>query len=128
ALVRAEAWGAGAGWALDAAPDLIGSSDDPSELRPSDLVVERLRRRLGGLRMPRSSGVWEALLPAILEQKVTGTEARSSFRRIVRSFGEPAPGPLQLMFPPSPERLAATPAYVFHRFGVESRRAGVVRA
>ena len=32
------------------------------------------------------------------------------------------------MFPPSPERLAATPAYVFHRFGVESRRAEVIRA
>jgi 3-methyladenine DNA glycosylase/8-oxoguanine DNA glycosylase len=91
--------------------------------------------------MPRSSGVWEAVLPAILEQKVTGREARSSFRRIVRAFGEPAPGPFGdgasgtrsaapfgVKLLPSPERIAATPAYAFHRFGVEARRAAVIRA
>jgi hypothetical protein len=89
------------------------------------------------------------VLPAILEQKVTGREARSSFRRIVRAFGEPAPGPFGdgaragrsgsrsgsrsatpfgVRLLPSPERIAATPPYAFHRFGVEARRAAVIRA
>jgi len=142
--VSAEAWGPGHTWALEAAPELLGAEDDPSALEPADPVVARLRRRFAGLRMPRSSGVWEAVLPAILEQKVTGREARSSFRRIVRAFGEPAPGPFGdgargsqrgrsaapfgVRLLPSPERIAATPAYAFHRFGVEARRAAVIRA
>jgi 3-methyladenine DNA glycosylase/8-oxoguanine DNA glycosylase len=140
--VSAEAWGPGHVWALETAPELLGAEDDPSALEPADPVVARLRRRLAGLRMPRSSGVWEAVLPAILEQKVTGREARSSFRRIVREFGEPAPGPfgeprpgerrgaapLGVTLLPAPERIAAIPAYAFHRFGVEARRAEVIRS
>jgi 3-methyladenine DNA glycosylase/8-oxoguanine DNA glycosylase len=140
-MISAEAWGAGREWALETAPELLGSDDDPSALQARHPVVEQLGRRLAGLRMPRSSGVWEAVLPAILEQKVTGREARSSFRRVVRAFGEPAPGPFGergrgtrsampfgVRLPPSPERIATTPAYAFHRFGVESRRAEVIRA
>ena len=47
---------------------------------------------------------------------------------MVRALGEPAPGPLPgLWAPPSPERIAATPYEVFHRFGVERRRADVMR-
>jgi 3-methyladenine DNA glycosylase/8-oxoguanine DNA glycosylase len=147
--VSAEAWGPGHEWALETAPELLGAEDDQSALEPADPVVARLCRRLAGLRMPRSSGIWEAVLPAILEQKVTGREARSSFRRIVRAFGEPAPGPFGdgarasrsgsqggsrgatpfgVRLLPSPERIAATPAYAFHRFGVEARRAAVIRA
>ncbi|MFL5766522.1 MAG: DNA-3-methyladenine glycosylase family protein [Actinomycetota bacterium] len=139
--VSAEAWGPGHAWALETAPELLGAEDDPSALEPVDPLIARLRRRLAGLRMPRSSGVWEAVLPAILEQKVTGREARSSFRRIVRAFGEAAPGPFGDTGPgtrsaapfgvkllPSPERIAATPGYAFHRFGVEGRRASVIRA
>ena len=34
----------------------------------------------------------DALVPAILEQKVTGKEAFASHRRLVRRYGEPAPG------------------------------------
>jgi 3-methyladenine DNA glycosylase/8-oxoguanine DNA glycosylase len=139
--VSAEAWGPGRDWALETAPELLGALDDPTALRPVDPVVAGLHRRLAGLRMPRTNGVWEAVLPAILEQKVTGREARSSFRRIVRAWGEPAPGPFAANAPggrsaapfgvrllPAPERIAATPAYAFHRFGVEARRADVIRA
>ncbi len=126
--VSAEGWGPGAEWMLDTAQELLGSGDDPSALEPHHPLIGRLRRRLAGLRMPRSSCVMEALLPAILEQKVTGAEARRSYRRIVRALGEPAPGPFDLMLPPAPELLAATPAYAFHPFGVERKRAEVIRA
>ena len=140
--ISAEAWGPGGGWALETAPELLGAHDDPAALVPVDPVVAGLKRRLAGLRMPRSSGVWEALLPSILEQKVTGREARSSFRRLVRAFGEPAPGPFGerrsgerrgaapfgVTLLPAPERMSAIPAYAFHRFGVEARRAEVIRS
>ena len=38
--------------------------------------------------MTRTDWVMGALLPAIIEQKVTGQEAFSGWRRIVRRFGE----------------------------------------
>ena len=44
-------------------------------------------------RVPRTRLVMESLVPAILEQKVTGKEAFASQRRLVQRYGEPAPGP-----------------------------------
>ena len=72
----------------------------------------------------------EALVPAILEQKVTGDEARRAWRYLVREYGEPAPGPgaaMRLRVPPSPAKLAALPYFAFHPGGVEQRRADTVR-
>ena len=71
----------------------------------------------------RTGAVWEVLLPAILEQKVTGTEAWRGFRGLVRTHGEPAPGPGGLRVPPSAAVVAGLPYHVFHPFGVERRRA-----
>ena len=50
-------------------------------------------RSFSGWRVPRSGLVVQALVPAVIEQKVTGQEAFSGYRRLVRRFGEPAPGP-----------------------------------
>jgi 3-methyladenine DNA glycosylase/8-oxoguanine DNA glycosylase len=71
--------------------------------------------------------VVEALVPTILEQKVVGIEAKRSYAGLVRALSEPAPGPGGLLLPPDPARLAATPYYAFHPFGVERRRADTVR-
>src|SRR6202023_12435 len=55
-------------------------------------------------------------------------DACRSWRGVVRALGEPAPGPFAgLWAPPSAERVAHTPYEVFHRFGVERRRADVLR-
>ena len=64
---------------------------------------------------------------AILEQKVTGTEAHRGFRGLVRSWGEPAPGPFGLRLLPEPAVIAALPYHAFHPLGVERRRADLVR-
>ena len=66
-------------------------------------------------------------LPVILEQKVTGQEARRAYRAMTLALGEPAPGELGLRLPPDPERLAAMPYERFHPFGIERRRAEVIR-
>ena len=73
--------------------------------------------RFRGVRIGRSGAVFESLVPGILEQKVTGEEARRAFRGLVRAFGEPAPGPeaFNLRLPPAPERLAALPYYATTR-------------
>ncbi len=126
-----QAWGPGSSWALDRFPDLVGADDDDAALAaltPLDPVVAGLRRRFPGLRLGRTGAVLEALVPAILEQKVIGSEAWRSFSLLVRRLGEPAPGPPGLFVPPSPETLARTPSYVWRRIGVERKRADAVRA
>jgi hypothetical protein len=127
--LEARAWGPGARWALDHAGDLVGEGDDDAGFRPRHEVVRDLRARLRGLRIARTGAVAEALVPTILEQKVTGAEARRSWRALVRELGEPAPGPTPagLVVPPAPERLAAAPSWLFHRCGVERKRADTIR-
>ena len=119
--IRVDAWGPGAEWCLAAAPELLGSRDTLDGFSPTGLVAE-LHRRFPGLRISRSKAVFEALLPSILEQKVAGVEARSSFRAIVRAWGEPAPGPQPLLLQPTPAAIAVTPYWSFHPLGVERKR------
>jgi 3-methyladenine DNA glycosylase/8-oxoguanine DNA glycosylase len=125
--VMVQAWGPGAAWAVDRAPELLGAADNPADFAPSHPLVRDLHRRLRGLRLPRTGAVMEALVPSILEQKVTGVEARRSFTRIVRRYGEPAPGPFSLRLPPAPDRLATLPYWAYHPLGVERRRADTIR-
>jgi endonuclease III len=120
---QARAWGAGASWALEQAPALVGGEDRPGGFAPSHPVVRRAAHARPGLRMVRSGLVWDLLVPTILAQRVTSGEAARSWTRMVRAWGEPAPGPYDLRLSPAPERLAATPYWAFHRLGVERARA-----
>jgi 3-methyladenine DNA glycosylase/8-oxoguanine DNA glycosylase len=126
--VQAEAWGPGAAWRLDTLPALLGAEDDPEALAPRHDVIRELQRKLRGLRFTKTGLVVEALVPAVLEQKVSGKEARAAFRALVRRWGEPAPGPAGMYLPPSADVLAALPYYELHELGVERRRASLLRA
>ena len=125
--VAVRAWGPGAQVATDAVPDLIGLPDDPSGLVAHHRLIGQLVRRFPGLRLPRSGAVLAALIPAVCEQKITGVEAQRVYRALVLGLGEPAPGPGGITLPPSAERLAATPYFAFHPFGLERRRAELLR-
>ncbi len=127
--VLAEAWGPGAERAVAGVPGLLGLGQETNGFAPRHPLIAELRHRFPGVRIGRSGAVLEALVPAILEQKVTGEEARTAFRGLVRRLGEPAPGPaeLRLRLPPTPAQLAALPYYDYHPFGVERRRAEVLR-
>jgi endonuclease III len=126
--IDVEAWGPGAAWMLDRAAAWCGAEDDDAGFDPPPGLVREIWRLNRGLRIPRTGLLTERLIPVILEQKVTGNEARRAYRRLVTALGAPAPGPLGLVLPPEPERVAALPYYAFHPFGVERRRAEVVRA
>lgn len=125
--VDARTWGPGAGWLIDRAGLLVGI-DDVSELHTTHPRLLELQRQLVGMRVGATHRVMEALVPAIFEQKVTSYEAHQSFKRIVYAWGEPAPGPMNLRVAPTPEVLASQPYWAFHRFGVERKRADVIRA
>jgi 3-methyladenine DNA glycosylase/8-oxoguanine DNA glycosylase len=125
--VVARAWGRGATWAVGHAPDLLGLADLPAAFVPDHPLLDELARRYAGIRIGRTDAVVEALVPAVLEQKITGDEARRTYRAIVRTHGEAAPGPLGLHLPPSAERLASLPYYAFHPLGLERRRAELLR-
>jgi 3-methyladenine DNA glycosylase/8-oxoguanine DNA glycosylase len=126
--IRAEGWGPGAEWVLDAAPELLGSRDSLDGFDPAPGIVRDLHRRMPGLRIPRSRAVFETLVPTILEQKVPGAEAVAGYRKLVSAFGGVAPGPGSLRLPPAPEILARTPYPAFHPLGIERRRADTLRA
>ena len=126
--VRVRGWGPGATEAVSEAGALLGADDDPAALVPVHPAVIEGARRGCGLRIGRSGAVFEALLPAILEQKITGDEARRTYRALIRVHGEDAPGPPGLRLPPAPNVLASLPYHAFHPLGLERRRAELVRA
>lgn len=123
-LVRASAWGEGADWLLDTMPALLGADDDPSGFAPDHPLLREALRRHPGLRIARAGRVLEALAPAVLEQKVTGIEARRSWRELLYRFGSPAPGPNphRLRVPPSATDWTMIPSWEWHRAGVDGKR------
>jgi 3-methyladenine DNA glycosylase/8-oxoguanine DNA glycosylase len=126
--VRAWAWGPGADHLLDALPALLGLDDEDAGFDPSlHAVVAGLARRLGRVRLGRTGAVWEALLPAILEQRITGTEAWRNYRRLVRAHGTPAPGPHGLVVAPAPGVIAGLPSWTMTGLGIEPRRGALLR-
>ena len=118
------AWGAGATWALDAAPGLLGAHDDRDGFEPwRHDVLARADRAHPSLRIVRSGLIHDLLVPTILAQRVTAGEAARSWTRLVRRWGRPAPGPHGLLLAPGADELAATPYWAFHELGVERSRA-----
>ncbi|MGH2513234.1 MAG: DNA-3-methyladenine glycosylase family protein, partial [Candidatus Limnocylindrales bacterium] len=113
--------------ALEHARDLLGLADPVAAFRPDHPLLDALARRYTGIRIGRTEAVVEALVPAILEQKITGDEARRVYRALIRVHGEDAPGPLGLRLPPSAEQLAGMAYFAFHPLGLERRRAELLR-
>lgn len=122
-----QAWGPGARWALDSVPGLLGQYDDPTGFTPDHPVVAEAARLAGEVRFGRSGLVMEALVPAVIEQRVTGREAFASFRRLVQRYGERAPGPHErLLLQPDPERLRTIPSWEWLRMSVDPSRSRAV--
>jgi 3-methyladenine DNA glycosylase/8-oxoguanine DNA glycosylase len=158
------AYGPGAEWLLDGLPELLGLHDttfhEDRELRAlvaaEPVLYESLRRR-PGLRVTRTRLVMHALVPAILEQKVTTGEAYRGWSALVTRYGTPlddligpagtlghgvpagragyggraghgVPGVLGLRCPPGPRDWVMIPSWEWHRAGVDDKRARAVIA
>jgi 3-methyladenine DNA glycosylase/8-oxoguanine DNA glycosylase len=124
------AWGPGASACLESAADVLGARDCIDDWEPGrHRLIADLDRQLAGLRMVATGAVFEAIVPTVLEQKVTSEEAHEAWRRMAWRWGEQAPGPgdVPVRLPPSPARLAAEPYYRYHPFGIERKRTDIVR-
>jgi 3-methyladenine DNA glycosylase/8-oxoguanine DNA glycosylase len=142
--VAAQAWGPGAAWLLDGLPGLLGADDRPEDFVPHHRVLRAAAARHPAMRIGRSGLVLEALVPAVLEQKVVGMEATRAWRTLLRRFGEPAPGPVPrapgpaaaelgrfralLLVPPAAATWASIPSWEWHKAGVEAVRARTIAA
>ena len=123
--VSCEAWGDGAEEFLANLPALLGADDDASGFRPDHPTVAAAHARVPHLRIGRTGRVLEALIPAVLEQRVQGIDAFRSWRLLVTKFGTPAPGPApaRMRVPPSAEAWRRIPSWEFHRANVDPGRA-----
>ncbi|MDT0166458.1 DNA-3-methyladenine glycosylase 2 family protein [Actinotalea sp. AC32] len=128
--VHVAAWGDGAEEVLDRAPAMLGEHDDDAGLDPPPGTVRDALRRSAHVRIPRTDRVLEALVPAVLEQRVITRTAQDAWRLLVRAHGTPAPGPAPegMHVPPSAAAWAAVPVWDFHRAGVDPARARAVVA
>jgi hypothetical protein len=126
--VTGRAWGAGAGWLLDNLPGWLGFHDDRAGFAPCHPVLSDLALRYDSFRVGRSGRVFEALVPAVLEQKVVTLEAHRAWRFLLVKYGEPAPGPAPagMRVPPAPRTWARIPSWDWHRAGVEGVRARTI--
>ncbi len=131
-LVEAQAWGAGAQWALDSLPGLLGADDDPGDFDPRLPELVEAWRRSPHWRFGRSGLVIQSLVPTIIEQRVTGQEAFAGYRRLVQRYGERAPGPgaeRRLWVPPTPEEVLRVPSWEWLRMHIDPARSrALVRA
>ena len=128
--VVAAAWGPGTACVLDGLPALLGADDDPDTFVAHHPLITDAARRLPGVRFGSTGRVWDVLVAAVLEQKVTGVEARRSWRELCWRFGDPAPGPAPegMRVPPTPTQIRAVPDWEWHRAGVDSARRRAILA
>jgi 3-methyladenine DNA glycosylase/8-oxoguanine DNA glycosylase len=127
--VRARAWGPGANWLLDQLPAALGLYDDISGFEPDGHpLIRDAARRHPGLRLSRSGRLMEALVPAILEQKVVVLEAHRAWKILLSNFGTQPPGPAPpgMRVFPDPRVWRRIPSWEWHRSGAEGVRAETI--
>jgi 3-methyladenine DNA glycosylase/8-oxoguanine DNA glycosylase len=129
--VTVSAWGPGAERAGSAVPEWLGAADRADGFDPSGHpVVAELHRTTRWLRLGRTGRTWDALVPAVLEQKVTTVEANRVWRELLRLAGEAAPGPAPegMRVPPSAQRVLEVTDWEWHRCGLDGARRRALRA
>ncbi len=125
-VVEGQAWGEGAEWMLEQMPRLLGHDDDLTGFSPEG-KLDSLWARTPFL-LNRTDRPWDAIVGAVVGQKVQVTKAVDSRRAIARRFGDPAPGPempgrRRGHILPSPEVLGRLGYADLHDCGVERKRA-----
>lgn len=127
--VTCHAWGLGADELVERLPDLLGARDDLTGFDPEHELLVDSHKRNPGLRIIRTGQVFEALVPAVLEQRVKAQDAFTAWRQLVTKYGEPAPGPVpaHVRVAPTPEVWGSIPSWEWMKYGVEHKRSNAIR-
>ncbi len=125
---RLSAWGPGGSWLLERAEGLLGLEDRIDGFDPADKPLRDVWRRQQQRRLFRTRTLWHDLAWLIVQQRVTRVDAGRQWTRFVTASGADAPGPVELLTPPTPAATAALHYTDFHRFGIERQRAEYLRA
>jgi 3-methyladenine DNA glycosylase/8-oxoguanine DNA glycosylase len=127
-VVDCEAWGDGAAEFVARLPALLGVHDDATGFAPVEPTVAAAHRKVPHLRLGRTDRVLEALIPAVLEQRVSGKDAFRAWRLLVTKFGTSAPGPASahMRVFPSADVWRRIPSWEFHLANVDPGRARTV--
>lgn len=125
---QCQVWGPGGPEFLELFPAMLGADDDASGFDPREPTVAAAHRKVPNLRLGRTGQVLEALIPAVIEQRVPGADAFRSWRLLVTKYGTPAPGPAPdaMRVPPSADAWRYIPSWEFHRANVDPGRAQTV--
>ena len=128
--VVSRCWGPGGSWMTQRTPDLLGAGDmTADEFVPEPgPVADGWRVQRHRWRVPKGHNVWESAVAAVLEQKVTGLEAKRAWAALAREFGTPAPGPAptgMLVFP-EPTVVRRVPSWTWRRNAVDRTRSDTI--
>lgn len=119
---------------------LLGIEDDWTDLqllldalggRISRTLVE-VRRRHPGVRLPATGALFDQLVVATLEQKVTHQQARHTWRHLLRRHGQRPPvlsdstAPEGMRLPLSAAQLRHVPSWQWHQMWVQPQLAKTV--
>jgi 3-methyladenine DNA glycosylase/8-oxoguanine DNA glycosylase len=131
--VVCDAWGPGAEAFTHTLPDLLGARDHDhaSDFTAGHRLIDKLHRAHPWLRVPRTGLVFEAIISAVLEQRVTVTEAFNARTWLLRTHGEQPPAqppgsPVGMLVSPAAAAWAAIPTWDFHQAGVDVKRAATL--
>jgi 3-methyladenine DNA glycosylase/8-oxoguanine DNA glycosylase len=123
-----EVWGSGATEFAEKLPAWLGALDDPRGFAPTEPTIAAAHRAVPHLRLGRTDRVMEALIPAVLEQRVSGKDAFRAWRLLVTKYGAPAPGPApaRMRVPPPADVWRRIPSWEFHLANVDPGRARTI--
>ncbi len=106
--VEAALYGPGIEWLAPRLRALLGV-DDPADFAPSHPKLLAWRRLFRATRLVEAISLAEQHAILILQQRITFTEAARSWRAMCLRLQRPAPGPLPLWLPPTPDDWLALP-------------------
>lgn len=127
-LLDVKIWGPGAKALSEAVSSYLGLDDPAMEFRPREPRLRSIWKRSLGTYLPRLPTVTSYVVRTVLQQLVTGAEAKRAWRLILKHCGEEAPGPGDLTLPPRSQHLGALSWEQLVAFGVPHRQARTVVA
>lgn len=128
-------------------PHLVGAQDDWSAVVDQLRDISQghgisgtaatglldIRRRNPGVRLPATGALFDQLVVAVLEQKVTHQQARHSWRTLLRWHGERPPSapnlpaPDWMRLPLTAQQLRGVPSWQWHKMWVQPPLAATIQ-